>query len=122
MTVGQASSLPIRRPVPAPAGSKTKSPGETFGLKLSGKDEDSMKRKNLFKISTFVVAVLALSAVASAQVSLLPNYTQTTTIVPPGGLPAGFDISWVDSANQRYYLADRGAKPKPGAKNTARII
>jgi hypothetical protein len=81
-----------------------------------------MKRKNLFKISTFVVAVLALSAVASAQVALLPNYTQTATIVPPGGIPAGFDISWVDSANQRYYLADRGATPKPGAKNTARII
>ena len=81
-----------------------------------------MKRKNLFKISTLVAAVLTLSAVAPAQVSLLPNYTQTTTIVPPGGLPAGFDISWVDSANQRYYLADRGAAPKPGAKNTARII
>jgi len=81
-----------------------------------------MKRKSLFKISMFVVAVLALSAVASAQVTLLPNYTQTATIVPPGGLPAGFDISWVDSANQRYYLADRGATPKAGAKNTARII
>jgi hypothetical protein len=79
-------------------------------------------KQNLFKVSTFVVAVLALSAVASAQVSLLPNYTQTTTIVPPGGLPAGFDISWVDPANQRYYLADRGATPKPGGKNTARII
>ena len=81
-----------------------------------------MKSKNLFKISMFVVAVLALSAVASAQVALLPNYTQTATIVPPGGLPAGFDISWVDSANQRYYLADRGATPKAGAKPTARII
>ena len=81
-----------------------------------------MNCKNLFKISMFVVAVLTLSAVASAQVSLLPNYTQTTTIVPPGGLPAGFDISWVDSANQRYYLADRGATPKAGTKNTARII
>jgi len=81
-----------------------------------------MQHKNLFKISMFVVAILALSAVASAQVALLPNYTQTTTIVPPGGLPAGFDISWVDSANQRYYLADRGATPSPGKKNTARII
>ncbi len=81
-----------------------------------------MKRKSLFKISMFVVAVLALSAVASAQVTLLPNYTQTATIVPPGGLVAGFDISWVDSANQRYYLADRGATPKAGAKNTARIV
>jgi hypothetical protein len=81
-----------------------------------------MQPRNLFKISMLVAVVLALSAVASAQVSLLPNYTQTTTIVPPGGLPAGFDISWVDSANQRYYLADRGATPKAGAKPTARII
>jgi hypothetical protein len=81
-----------------------------------------MKRKNLFKISMFVAAMPALFAVASAQVALLPNYTQTATIVPPGGIPAGFDISWVDSANQRYYLADRGATPKAGAKNTARII
>jgi hypothetical protein len=81
-----------------------------------------MKRKNLLKVTMFVVGMLALSAVASAQVSLLPNYTQTATIVPPGGLPAGFDISWVDSANQRYYLADRGVTPRAGAKNSARII
>ena len=77
-------------------------------IHFPSEDRFTMNRKNLFKISMSVVAVLALSAVASAQVSLLPNYTQTTTIVPPGGLPAGFDISWVDSANQRYYLADRG--------------
>jgi hypothetical protein len=80
-----------------------------------------MKRKNLFKISTFVVAVLALSAVASAQVSLLPNYTQTATIVPTGGLLGGFDIGWVDAGSQRYYLTDRGLTPKPGARNTARV-
>jgi hypothetical protein len=81
-----------------------------------------MQPRNLFKISMLVAVVLTLSAVASAQVVLLPNYTQTATIIPPGGLPAGFDISWVDSANQRYYLADRGATPKAGAKPTARII
>jgi hypothetical protein len=80
-----------------------------------------MKRKNLFKISTFVVAALALSAVASAQVSLLPNYTQTATIVPTGGLLGGFDIGWVDAGSQRYYLTDRGLAAKPGARNTARV-
>ena len=80
-----------------------------------------MKRKNLFKFSTFVVAVLTLSAVASAQVSLLPNYTQTATIVPTGGLLGGFDIGWVDAGSQRYYLTDRGLAAKPGARNTARV-
>jgi hypothetical protein len=80
-----------------------------------------MKRKNLLKISTFVVAVLALSAVASAQVALLPNYTQTATIVPTGGLLGGFDIGWVDAGSQRYYLTDRGLAPKAGQKGTGRI-
>src|ERR1700676_1144289 len=79
-----------------------------------------MQRKNLFKISMFVVAVLALSAVASAQVPLLPNYPQTATITLPGGLFT-FDIGWVDSASQRYYLTDRGPLPKAGAKSTGRI-
>ena len=81
-----------------------------------------MQRKNLFKISMFVVAVLALCAVASAQVSTLPNYTQTATIVPPGGLTGGFDIGWVDPGTQRYYLADRGSPTlKPGQKSAGRI-
>ena len=34
-------------------------------------------------------------------------YQMLTTITLPGGL-TGNDISWVDSANGRYYLADRG--------------
>jgi hypothetical protein len=44
-----------------------------------------------------------------------PNYQLLTTIKVPGGL-AGFDISWVDASNQRYYLADRTA-----TKGTGRI-
>jgi hypothetical protein len=35
------------------------------------------------------------------------NYNRIATIAIPGGL-TGFDISWADSANARYYLADRG--------------
>lgn len=35
------------------------------------------------------------------------GYKLLTTIPVPGNL-SGFDISWVDSANARYYLADRG--------------
>jgi hypothetical protein len=80
-----------------------------------------MQLTNLFKISIFVVAVLALSAAAFAQVSLLPNYSQIATIVPPGGLAASFDISWVDQGNQRYYLAERGPALKPGQKSGGRI-
>jgi hypothetical protein len=79
-----------------------------------------MQRKNLFKISMFVGAVLTLFAVASAQVSLLPNYTQVATITVPGGLFT-FDIGWVDPGSQRYYLTDRGPLPRAGAKPTARI-
>lgn len=51
----------------------------------------------------FVVAFLALSAVASAQ----PVYKQIATITLPSGLTS-FDIVWIDPAHQRLYLADRG--------------
>jgi hypothetical protein len=44
---------------------------------------------------------------------LLPDYQQIATIPVPGGL-AGFDISWVDSATGRYYLADRTATSGTG--------
>src|SRR5579863_8215639 len=37
----------------------------------------------------------------------IAGYKLLQTITIPGGL-AGNDISWVDSANARYYLADRG--------------
>ena len=46
------------------------------------------------------------------------GYKLLTTISIPGGL-AGNDISWVDTANARYYLADRGnaaATPPVGPK------
>ena len=82
-----------------------------------------MQGRKLFRISLFVVAAFGLfAAAASAQVSVLPNYTQTATIAPTGGIPGGFDIGWVDQGTQKYYLADRGATPKPGQKNTARVI
>jgi hypothetical protein len=50
----------------------------------------------------------ALLLVASAQQGQpIAGYQLLQTITIPGGL-AGNDISWVDSANARYYLADRG--------------
>ncbi len=62
--------------------------------------------------------LLALSGLAFMLPVLLPpataqqgqpvaGYRMLRTITIPGGL-AGNDISWVDSANARYYLADRG--------------
>ena len=56
------------------------------------------------------IAALAMLAVAFADDSGKHNltpYKLLTTISIPGGL-TGFDISWVDSAAGRYYLADRG--------------
>lgn len=56
------------------------------------------------------IAALAMLAVAFADDSGKHNltpYKLLTTIAIPGGL-TGFDISWVDSAAGRYYLADRG--------------
>ena len=50
----------------------------------------------------------ALLPMASAQQGQpIAGYQLLTTVTIPGGL-AGNDISWVDSANARYYLADRG--------------
>jgi hypothetical protein len=57
---------------------------------------------------------LALSITATAQNRQLPNYSKIATIPVPGNLTGGFDISWVDSSSQRYYLADRGTKKGAG--------
>jgi len=73
--------------------------------------------------------ILPLSGLAFLLPALLPpvlaqqgqpvaGYQLLRTIAIPGGL-AGNDISWVDSANARYYLADRGnatASPVIGPK------
>jgi hypothetical protein len=66
-----------------------------------------MKYKKFFAIPLSALAVMALFAVSSAEDKIGP-YQLLTTIPIPGGL-AGFDISWVDSASERYYLADRTA-------------
>jgi hypothetical protein len=71
----------------------------------------------LFAIPLFVVSLLALfaGAVSFAKEELGP-YQLLTTISIPGSLAGGFDISWVDSANETYYLADRTT-----TKGTGRI-
>jgi hypothetical protein len=74
-----------------------------------------MKSMKLFAIPLFVVALLALfaGAVSFAKEELGP-YQLLTTISIPGDLAGGFDISWVDSASERYYLADRTTTPGTG--------
>src|SRR5258708_11362620 len=67
-----------------------------------------MRVKKLLSTSVFVLPVLALTPAAFAQQGQpVGGYKLLNTIQIPGGL-AGNDISWVDSANARYYLADRG--------------
>ena len=62
----------------------------------------------LFSMSGFAFMLPTLLSLASAQQGQpIAGYQLLRTITIPGGL-AGNDISWVDSANARYYLADRG--------------
>jgi hypothetical protein len=67
-----------------------------------------MSHPKLVALLALVLSVIALCPAASAQLIQLPNYKQVATIPIPGNLAGGFDITWVDSANQRLYLADRG--------------
>src|SRR5215471_18566282 len=60
---------------------------------------------SLFGLASMLPALLPLASAQQGQP--IAGYQLIRTIAIPGGL-AGFDISWVDSANARYYLADRG--------------
>jgi hypothetical protein len=69
-------------------------------------------RQKLIAYTLVALAVLGLSSSASGQGNSI-TYQQIATINLPGGLTS-FDISWVDSANQRFYLADRTSKKGGG--------
>jgi hypothetical protein len=67
-----------------------------------------MSAKKLLSFSVIVLPVLALIPAAFAQQGQpIAGYKLLTTVKIPTGI-AGNDISWVDAANARYYLADRG--------------
>lgn len=67
-----------------------------------------MKHRNLIPISLLVWGLLGLFAVATSSADdKLGPYIQIATI--PNAALASFDISWVDSASGRYYVADRSA-------------
>ena len=63
-----------------------------------------MRHKQLCIYPLLAVAVIALQVRAFGQDTV--TYQQIATIDIPGGLNS-FDISWVDPANSRFYLADR---------------
>jgi hypothetical protein len=68
-----------------------------------------MSQKKGFSWSFVGLAVLAVFAVGGAVLSApMHEYRQVATILIPGSLSGGFDISWVDAVAGRYYLADRG--------------
>ena len=71
-------------------------------------------RKRTICILTVATAAMGCLVVGAFAQSNAPNYKLLTTIVPPGGLSAFYDISWVDASSQRYYLADRTATPGTG--------
>lgn len=67
-----------------------------------------MHTTNLLSLSGLAFLLPAMLPPALAQQGQpISGYKLLQTITIPGGL-AGNDISWVDSANARYYLADRG--------------
>jgi hypothetical protein len=66
-----------------------------------------MTRKKWIAVVLSLPVAFVLFAAARADDSKGAAYKLLTTISIPGGL-GGFDISWVDSAAARYYLADRG--------------
>jgi hypothetical protein len=70
--------------------------------------------KNPLSVFPFAAVAAMTISVCFAQTTS-PNFQLLTTIKVPGGL-AGFDISWVDPGNQRYYLSDHTA-----TKGTGRI-
>src|SRR5262245_3668322 len=68
-----------------------------------------MRQKKRFRPLFLGHAALALFAVCGAVHSAtVHEYRQVATILIPGSLSGGFDISWVDSVAGRYYLTDRG--------------
>ena len=67
-----------------------------------------MRTNNLLMSGLPLAWALAFATTAfAAQGDPVGGYKLLTTVAIPGGLTSN-DISWVDSANARYYLADRG--------------
>jgi hypothetical protein len=67
-----------------------------------------MKRKVFGSISALLLLLVGVSFTPGSVWSA--TFSRITTIQVPGNALKSFDISWVDRASQRYYLADRSNK------------
>lgn len=63
--------------------------------------------KHIKSLAVMLLAVPLLVLLSVATSNAVGSYTQLPTITIPGDLARGFDISWVDSVSQRFYVADR---------------
>jgi len=63
--------------------------------------------KHIKSLTVMLLAVPLLVVLSVATSNAVGSYTQLPTITVPGDLAGGFDIAWVDSVSQRFYLADR---------------
>jgi hypothetical protein len=66
-----------------------------------------MTQHRVFTWTLVGLATLGLAALVGLPLDAAA-YRQVATIVIPGNLSGGFDISWADAVLGRYYLADRG--------------
>jgi hypothetical protein len=82
---------------------------EALGEEPHTGGEIAMKHNMRFTWSLVGLTLLVVCAAASADLNaLVRGYRQVATILIPGNLSGGFDISWVDAVAGRYYLANRG--------------
>jgi len=63
--------------------------------------------KHIRSLTVMLLAVPLLVLLSVATSNAVGSYTQLQTITIPGDLARGFDISWVDSVSQTFYVADR---------------
>src|SRR6266853_4801037 len=77
------------------------------GSSMPGNQDWRIHMKHAKSLAFVLLAVPLLVLLSVATSNAVGPYTQLQTITVPGDLAGRFDISWVDSVSQRYYLADR---------------
>jgi hypothetical protein len=84
-----------------------------IGYRACWPTHDKKQQEETYEINKTVCSVvcsrligIGAGAVSFAKEELGP-YQLLTTISIPGNLSGAFDISWVDSASERYYLSER---------------
>src|SRR6266853_948678 len=89
-------------------GQKRAEPGRRMcGSSLPRNQDWRIHMKHAKSLTVILLAVSLLVLLSVATSNAVGPYTQLPTIIVPGDLARGFDISWVDSVSQRFYVADR---------------